>query len=66
MFIITIIDLIWLIIYTNIWWNPPLVGDLNGREKTFYQFCVVMTIIILIFKVPTIIILYRNKDINHM
>ncbi len=59
-----IMDLVWLILYTGSWFNPPAYSELNSRMAPYYQFCVVMTIALIVLKLPVIFILFQNREID--
>ncbi len=57
-----VIDIVWLIMYAGIKWNPPKVGNDSVYETGYLRFIVFFTAVLIPLKVGIAFYLYKHRN----
>ncbi len=61
-----LLDMVWLFMNANDYWNPPSIGTSSSSERGYLRFILILTFIGIFLKIPLGVFLYhyRNADTN--
>lgn len=58
-----LLDMIWLFMNANDFWNPPVVGTSSKGESGYLKFIIVLTFIGIFVKIPLGVFLYHYRNV---
>ena len=59
-----LLDMIWLFMNANDFWNPPSVGTSSKGESGYLKFIIVLTFVGIFVKIPLGVFLYHYRNVQ--
>ena len=59
-----LLDMIWLFMNANDFWNPPAVGTSSRAESGYLKFIIILTFLGIFVKIPLGVFLYHYRNVK--